>query len=130
MRVIYGLLTLTAAALFALGPIQSAGAASNPIHILQCFVIQPKALSRNAGGTQIVYVNQGPMTATEVTFSVAYRNAANHYVRMVTDEGMFNPGVKIDHRFNLYSDVLYAGKQTQSCRVVKVKWRNGRTSLF
>ena len=118
---------LSLAALAAILPLgsTSARAASNPISIIHCFVIQPRPMSRTAGGTQIVYVNNGSKTATRITFQVGYRNAENKYLRKVTDVGNFAPGAQIDHRFDLFSDVTYAGKQTQSCSAISVRWSDG-----
>jgi hypothetical protein len=99
--------------------------AKNPISIKQCFIIEPKMLSKNAGGTQIDYVNHGAKTASTITFAVGYRNAAQHFLRRVTDYGTFAPGTEVSHRFNLYNDVTYAGKQTQGCAAIAVKWSDG-----
>jgi len=117
-----------AALLFAAGCLLSAAVAqakTNPISIQHCFITVPKGLSKKAGGTQIGYVNRGPKTAESVTFAVGYRNAAQHFLRRVTDYGSFAPGALIDHHFSLYSDVTYAGKQNQGCRAVAVKWSDG-----
>ena len=108
----------------ALGPV-TAGAASNPITIEQCFITVPKAMSKLASGTQIVYTNSSSKTATHVTFAVAYRNSATHFLRKVTDDGTFAPGAKINHHFDLYNDVTYGGKTTQSCKAVAVKYSDG-----
>ena len=101
-------------------------AASNPISIQQCFVTTPKPLSKKAGGTQIKYVNNGSKTATHITFAVGYRNAESNFLRKVTDDGEFVPGHVIDHHFNLYQDVTYAGKKVESCSAVSVTWADGK----
>ena len=88
------------------------------IKIDQCFVIQPKLMSKKAGGTQIVYENKGKNTYSSVTFAVGYRNSDSNYLRKVTDTGAFAPGAKIDHRFALYNDVTFGGKATTSCTAV------------
>jgi hypothetical protein len=120
-----------AAAVFALTLVaaqtQPAHAASNPILIEHCFVTQPKPLSKLAGGTQIVYVNKGTKRATKITFGVGYRNAENNFYRRVTDVGSFTPGTQVDHHFDLFNDVTYAGKQTSSCSALSVKWSDGTT---
>ena len=97
-------------------------AAAAPVLVKQCFVSQPKPLSKTAGGTQIDYIIYGKKNASAITFAVAYRNAAQHFLRTVTDYGTFSPGVQINHHFSLYNDVTYAGKQVQSCVPIKVKW--------
>lgn len=99
-------------------------AQNNPIQIKQCFITE-KALSKNASGTQIVYVNRSAKDVKSVVFVVGYRNAAGHYLRKVQDDGDFGPGVVINHHFALYSDVTYAGKETTSCSVFTVKWADG-----
>jgi hypothetical protein len=124
-RLFAALLSLGALAVILQTATVPATAASNPITISQCFIIQPKPLSKLAGGTQIAYVNNSRKTATSVTFVVGYRNAANHFLRRVTDVGQFTQGTPIDHRFDLYNDVTYAGKQTSSCYASSVKFIDG-----
>jgi hypothetical protein len=121
---------VAAAALAAIGPSAPSSAQTmkmhaNPIKVTQCFIIQPKMLSKNAGGTQIDYVNEGKQAATSITFAVAYRNAQSHFLRKVVDTGTFEPGAPVQHRFDLYNDVTYAGKQTQACQAVAITWANG-----
>jgi hypothetical protein len=106
---------------FAVSAVAPAFAAA-PVLIKQCFVIQPKPLSKNAGGTQIDYIIYGKKSAASITFAVGYRNAAQHFLRTVTDYGTFSPGTQINHRFDLYNDVTYAGKQVTSCIPTRVKW--------
>lgn len=97
----------------------------NPITITQCFIVQPKPLSKTAGGTQIDYVNNGPKTATNVIFAVGYRNAQEHFLRKVTDVGSFAPGQPVQHHFSLYNDVTYAGTKPASCSAVSVTYADG-----
>ena len=117
----------TLAALLALGfaPRQPLAAAMNPIQVKQCFVTVPKAFSKLASGTQIVYVVRGRKAATKVIFVVGYRNAASHFLRRAHDEGDFAPGVTINHHFDLYNDVTYGGKQTHGCAAVAVTFSDG-----
>jgi hypothetical protein len=96
--------------------------AAAPVLVKQCFVTSPKPLSKNAGGTQIDYVIYGKKKASQITFAVAYRNSAQHFLRTVTDYGTFSPGVEIQHHFSLYNDVTYGGKEVRSCVPTKVKW--------
>lgn len=91
------------------------------VKIDQCFITQPKALSKKASGTQIVYENVGHKTYTQVTFAVGYRNSSENYIRKVVDEGTFAPGAKINHHFPLYSDVTYGGKATTLCGAIAAK---------
>ncbi len=102
-------------------------AASNPIKVEHCFITEPKPLSKLASGTQIDYVNTGSKAAKSVTFGVGYRNSASHFYRKVTDDGAFAPGALINHHFDLYNDITYAGKQTTSCSAISVKWSDGTT---
>jgi hypothetical protein len=97
----------------------------NPITISQCFITQPKPLSKTASGTQIDYVNNGSKTATNIIFAVGYRNAQEHFVRKVTDVGNFAPGQSVQHHFSLYNDVTYAGTKTASCSAIAVTWSDG-----
>ncbi|MBV8491416.1 MAG: hypothetical protein JO199_12895 [Candidatus Eremiobacteraeota bacterium] len=95
--------------------------AAAPVLVKQCFIIQPKPLSKNAGGTQIDYVIYGKKTASQITFAVSYKNSAQNFLRTVTDYGSFAPGTEIQHKFDLYNDVTYGGKQA-TCVPTKVKW--------
>jgi hypothetical protein len=88
------------------------------VKVTQCFITQPKMLSKRASGTQIVYRNTGTHTYSSVTFAVGYRNSGSSYLRKVTDQGAFAPGTVIDHHFNLYNDVTFGGKATQSCGAI------------
>jgi hypothetical protein len=119
-------IAIAAAAAAALGT-PPAQASSNPILIEHCFITQPKPLSKQASGTQIVYVNRGSKMAKSITFGVGYRNAENNFYRRVTDVGSFAPGAQVDHHFDLFNDVTYAGKQTRSCTALSVKWSDGTT---
>lgn len=99
-------------------------AAAAPVLVKQCFITSPKPLSKNASGTQIDYIIYGKKPASQITFAIAYRNAAQKFLRTVTDYGEFSPGVQINHHFDLFNDVTYAGKEVQSCVPVKVKWKD------
>lgn len=103
---------------------QTAVAYQNPIKITQCFITQPKPLSKKAGGTQITYINQGTKDATHITFAVSYRNAESSFLRKVTDDGDFQPHATISHHFALYNDVTFAGKTAQ-CSAISVTWADG-----
>jgi hypothetical protein len=96
--------------------------AAAPVLVKQCFITEPRPLSKNAGGTQIDYIIYGKKSAQSITFAVGYRNAAQHFLRTVTDYGTFAPGTEIQHHFDLYNDVTYAGKQVTSCIPTRVKW--------
>jgi len=103
----------------------AARADSNPIKVEQCFVTQPKIMSKTASGTQIDYRNVSSKVATNVTFAVGYRNAESNFLRRVTDSGDFEQGTLIKHHFALYNDVTYAGKHVQACAAIKVKFKDG-----
>ena len=126
-RFFAALIVLAVVALAGLARTTPVRAASNPIHIVQCFISEPKPLSKKAGGTQIDYVNNGSKTAKHVTFGVGYRNSENRFYRKVTDDGSFEPGAEIKHHFALYNDVTYGGKATTSCSALSVKWSDGTT---
>ncbi|HKE36867.1 MAG TPA: hypothetical protein VKB39_05520 [Candidatus Baltobacteraceae bacterium] len=98
--------------------------AAAPVLIKNCFVTSPKPLSKNASGTQIDYIIYGKKPASQITFAVTYRNAAQKFARTVTDYGEFSPGVQINHHFDLFNDVTYAGKEVQACVPIKVKWKD------
>ncbi len=107
--------------------IAPARASANPIAIQQCFITVPKAMSKNASGTQIDYVNTSRKTATHITFVVTYRNSSSNYVRKVIDQGTFAPGAQVQHHFDLYSDVIFGGKTVQSCQATRVVYNDGST---
>ena len=113
-------------ALAALSFVPSAVSADEyPIAVKQCFVTVPKALSQNASGTQIEYVNMTDKTISKVTFAVAYRNSATVYMRHVTDVGRFKPGALINHHFPLYDDVTYGGTNVRGCAVIAARFADG-----
>jgi hypothetical protein len=99
-----------------------AAAAYAPVLVKKCNVLEPKPLSKKASGTEIDYIIYGKKNASAITFAVGYQNAAQPFLRTVTDYGTFSPGTLIQHKFSLYNDVTYAGKQTKSCVPIKVKW--------
>lgn len=126
-RLFGALAMLAVIALASLARTAPVKAASNPIRIVQCFITEPKPLSKKAGGTQIDYINNGSKTAKHITFGVGYRNSESRFYRKVTDDGSFEPGSEIKHHFGLYNDVTYGGKQTTSCSALSVKWSDGTT---
>lgn len=117
-RLCTGLVLTAALAGAAIAP----AVAAAPVLVKQCFVSHPKPLSKTAGGTQIDYIIYGKKPASQITFAVGYRNAAQHFLRTVTDYGHFSPGTEISHHFSLYNDVTYAGEHVSSCVPIKVKW--------
>lgn len=123
---IFGRLMTAACAVIVAAAVMAPAQAAAPVLIKSCTVAKPKPMSHMAGGTHIVYVNLGKYTASSVTFVVGYRNAAQHYLRRVTDAGSFAPGVTIDHTLALYNDVTYAGATTSSCVPIEVKWAGGK----
>jgi hypothetical protein len=98
-----------------------------PVVVKQCFVTQPKPLSKLASGTQIDYVINGAKNAKSITFAVGYRNANSNFLRRVEDVGNFAPGTTIKHHFALYNDVTYGGSTVQSCVPLEVKWADSTT---
>jgi hypothetical protein len=114
-----------AAVVISSAPAPVLATSTNPINVSQCFITQPKLLSKTAGGTQIDYTNTSKKTATMVTFAVGYRNAQSNFLRKVTDTGTFTPGTPVAHHFDLYNDVTYAGKQVHGCSAVAVKFADG-----
>lgn len=109
--------TVTASA--AVATTAPANAAYLPgIKIEQCFVTVPKAMSKKASGTQIVYVNTTNATLTKITFAVGYRNSNETYLRKVVDQGVFGPGHTVNHHFALYNDVIFGGKTTTTCGAI------------
>jgi hypothetical protein len=123
--IFFRLVLRAAAALGAAAFVETpAPAAAAPVRIVQCFVV-PRLLSQKAGGTQIDYINTTNRFITSVTFAVVYRNALHTYTRRVTDIGSFAPDAEIRHKFSLYSDVTYAGKQTRGCAPISVVFEDG-----
>jgi hypothetical protein len=124
-------LTLAAAPVAA-----SAQTSSAPITITSCRVQQYQGVqnrrfwypwsSRPYGsiytdGLEISYVNQSPLTASRVVFSVNYRGDIEH----VVDAGTFSSGVSIDHTFGQFTGLAFLGTRPNSCRVAAVRYTNG-----
>jgi hypothetical protein len=124
-RPFYLAIALAAAAVISSAPAPVLATSTNPINVSQCFITQPKLLSKNASGTQIDYTNTTKKTATMVTFAVGYRNAQSNFLRKVTDTGTFTPNTPVAHHFDLYNDVTYAGKQIHGCSAIAVKFADG-----
>ena len=124
-RPFYFAIALAAAAAMSSAPAPVFATSTNPIKVTQCFITQPKLLSKNASGTQIDYTNTSKKTATMVIFAVGYRNAQSNFLRRVTDTGTFAPNTPVAHHFDLYNDVTYAGKQIHGCSAVSVKFADG-----
>ena len=124
-RPFYLAIALAAAAVMSSAPAPVLAASTNPINVTQCFITQPKLLSKLAGGTQIDYTNMSNKTATMVTFAVGYRNSQSNFLRKVTDTGTFAPDTPVAHHFDLFNDVTYAGKQVHGCSAVAVKFADG-----
>ncbi|HEY1976712.1 MAG TPA: hypothetical protein VGG89_09220 [Candidatus Baltobacteraceae bacterium] len=124
MSLLGRLSALTVLAAVLAGVSVAPASAAAPVLVKQCFVTPPKPLSKNASGTQIDYIIYGKKKASQITFAVTYRNAAQHFLRTVTDYGTFSPGVEIQHHFSLYNDVTYAGQEVQHCVPTKVKWQD------
>jgi hypothetical protein len=121
----YAIIAIAAAVAMSSASTPVRAASNTPVNITQCFITQPKLLSKNASGTQIDYTNTSPKTATMITFAVSYRNAQSNFLRKVTDTGTFTPNTPVAHHFDLYNDVTYAGKQVKSCTAIAVKYANG-----
>ena len=102
-----------AGAVFALAapPIARAQIAGDPhvVKIVHCSVTKPRPFSHRATGTQISYVNTGPIVLHDVTFRVEYRTAAERVTRTFEDVGTFAPNEPVKHHFDAFSDVEYAG---------------------
>jgi hypothetical protein len=126
VRFLVGVVLSSAIAAVVLTP---AFAGMVPVVVKQCFITQPKPLSKLASGTQIDYIINGTKNAKSITFAVGYRNSSNNFLRRVEDVGNFAPGVEIMHHFTLYNDVTYGGKTVQSCVPLEVKWADSTTWL-
>jgi hypothetical protein len=124
-RPFYFAIALAAATVVSSAATPVLAASTNPISVSQCFITQPKLLSKLAGGTQIDYTNTSKKTATMVTFAVGYRNAQSNFLRKVTDTGTFTPGTPVAHHFDLFNDVTYAGKTVHGCSAIAVKFADG-----
>jgi hypothetical protein len=121
----YAIIAIAAAVAMSSASTPVRAASTNPINVTQCFITQPKLLSKTASGTQIDYTNTSGKTATMVTFAVGYRNAQSNFLRKVTDTGTFAPNTPVAHHFDLYNDVTYAGKQIHGCSAIAVKYADG-----
>jgi hypothetical protein len=91
------------------------------VKIARCFITKPRPFSHHPTGTQIDYVNAGPVVLHDVTFQVVYRNAETNITRTFDDVGTFAPNEPVKHHFDAFSDVQYAGATTASCVVTSVR---------
>jgi hypothetical protein len=105
-----------------LGP-AGAQVAGDPhaVKIARCYVTKPRPFSHRPTGTQIDYVNAGPVVLHDVTFRVVYRNGYANIARTFDDVGIFAPNEPVKHHFDAFSDVAYAGPTTVSCTVTGVR---------
>ena len=124
-RPFYFAIALAAAAVMTSARAPVLAASTNPINVTQCFVTQPKLLSKTRGRHADRLRQRIAKTATMVTFAVGYRNAQSNFLRKVTDTGTFTPGTPVAHHFDLYNDVTYSGKQVHGCSAVAVKFADG-----
>jgi hypothetical protein len=91
------------------------------VKIARCYVTKPRPFSHHPTGTQIDYVNAGPVVLHDVTFQVVYRNGYTNISRTFDDVGIFAPNEPVKHHFDAFSDVEYAGPTTASCAVTSVR---------
>jgi hypothetical protein len=94
---------------------------SHPVKIARCYVTKPLPFSHHPTGTQIDYVNDGPVILHDVTFQVVYRNGDANIARTFDDVGTFAPNEPVKHHFDAFSDVLYTGAAVTSCTVTGVR---------
>jgi hypothetical protein len=93
----------------------------HPVKIARCYVTKPRPFSHHPTGTQIDYVNAGPVVLHDVTFQVVYRNGDANIARTFDDVGTFAPNEPVKHHFDAFSDVLYTGPAVTSCAVTGVR---------
>ena len=86
-------------------------------------VVEP--LAKTASGTQIVYTNRSAKNVARITFTVFYQNAEHEFSRTIPDVGNFAPNATINHHFDLYNDVTYAGKAVSYCKATYVQFVDG-----
>jgi hypothetical protein len=91
------------------------------LKIVRCFVTKPRPFSHRPTGTQIDFVNTGPLVLHDITFQIAYRNGDANITRTFDDVGTFAPNEPIDHHFDAFTDVQYAGPEPTSCLVAGVR---------
>ncbi len=72
-----------------------------PVAVLACYVT-PNAMSRQASGIDIVYVNTGATTLHHISFDVTYHTIDADVPGTVEDTGTFAPGAHIDHHFDTF----------------------------
>jgi hypothetical protein len=113
------------AALLALALPQAASAQvpADPhvVKIGHCSVTKPRPFSHHPTGTQIAFVNTGPIVLHGVTFQVDYRTPDGLLTRTFEDAGIFAPNEPVNHHFATYSDVEYSGPKPASCIVTAVR---------
>ena len=96
------------------------GGDAHVVKIMHCSVTKPRPFSHRATGTQIAYVNTGPIVLHDVTFRVGYGNGAERATRTFDDVGTFAPNEPVKHHFDAFSDVDYGGTAA-TCVVAAVR---------
>jgi hypothetical protein len=85
-----------------------------PVTVLACYVT-PNAMTRQASGIAIVYVNTGTTTLHHVSFDVRYHTIDATVPGSVEDTGSFAPGVRIEHHFDTFEGQSFIPGSPASC---------------
>jgi len=85
-----------------------------PVAVLACYVT-PNAMTEQATGIDIVYVNMGATTLHHISFDVSYHTIDADVPGSVEDTGTFSPGVHIDHHFDTFEGQSFIAGSPARC---------------
>lgn len=105
-------------------------AAAPPVSVVSCDITSlqgdgilfvPETPPISTSSLRITFVNNGPLTATDVHFAVRYDNST----QIVDESGTFSSGTAIVRDFTPSTDLYYNG--SAACSVQSVTFSDGST---
>lgn len=123
-RLIATSFTVAALALFSAGDVAAARAdvpTVGPVQILQCTVNRRLGYVDPYQSISITFVNRRDAQADDAHFAVLYAGRTAH----IDDRGAFSKGIKIEHTFRAFWNVLFVGAEPTACAVDYVHFANG-----
>ena len=92
-----------------------------PVQILRCTINRRLGYVDPYQPVWIAFVNRRDALADDVHFTVLYAGRTAH----IDDRGAFSTGIKIEHTFRAFWNVLFVGAEPTSCAVDYVHFSNG-----
>lgn len=97
------------------------GVSTDPIAINGCRIVAGRSFVSAYKPIVLAFTNRSASSADLVRFSVVYAGR----VERITDKGTFLQNVRIEHAFDGFYNVPYAGPTPSSCRVEYVDFSDG-----